>query len=76
MNECMFVSPSCFMFEERGLWPEEFLRLMGMPRGTIRFQRLIDAGVLSAADVRSMSGNGLHCVTAAGAFISGILHLC
>ena len=64
------------MFEERGLLPEEFLRLMGMPRGTIRFQRLIDAGVLSAADVRSMSGNGLHCVTAAGAFISGILHLC
>ena len=76
MNECMFVNPSCFMFEERGLLPEEFLPMIGMPRGTIRFQRLIDAEVLNAADVRSMSGNGLHCVTAPGAFISEILHLC
>ena len=55
--------------------PEYFLlAMMGMPRHMCRFGSSLEAATLTAADIRALVGNGLHCVTAAGAFIVGILH--
>ena len=60
--------------QERLLLPDEMLSLMGMGPKACRFRRLIASGELSAASVRAMAGNGLHCSAVASVFVWGVLN--